>query len=67
MGTHDTASGRITAFSEPSMNGIHAARSPYVLLLNNDTEAEPDFLEEVVAALRRHKKAFSVRQRCPAS
>ena len=39
--------------------GIHAARSPYVLLLNNDTEAEPDFLEEMVAALRRHKKAFS--------
>ena len=26
---------------------------------NNDTEAEPDFLEEMVAALRRHKKAFS--------
>ena len=49
MGTPDTAVNE----------GIHAARSPYVLLLNNDTEAEPDFLEEMVAALRRHKKAFS--------
>lgn len=39
--------------------GIHAARAPYVLLLNNDTEVEPDFLEEMAGALRRHKKAFS--------
>ena len=46
-------------FSRAVNEGIHAARSPYVLLLNNDTEAEPDFLEEMVAALRRHKKAFS--------
>lgn len=46
-------------FSRAVNEGIRAARSPYVLLLNNDTEAEPDFLEEMVAALRRHKKAFS--------
>lgn len=39
--------------------GIRASRAPYVLLLNNDTEVEPDFLEEMVAAIRRHKKAFS--------
>lgn len=39
--------------------GIHAARAPYVLLLNNDTEAEEHFLEEMVAAIRRHKRAFS--------
>lgn len=39
--------------------GIRASRAPYVLLLNNDTEVEPDFLEEMTAALRRHKKAFS--------
>lgn len=39
--------------------GIKAARSRYVLLLNNDIEAEENFLEEMVAALKRHKKAFS--------
>lgn len=39
--------------------GIRASGAPYILLLNNDTEVEPDFLEEMTAALRRHKKAFS--------
>lgn len=39
--------------------GIRASRAPYVLLLNNDIEAEPDFLEEMAAALHRHKNAFS--------
>ena len=46
-------------FSRAVNEGIHAARSPYVLLLNNDTEAETDFIEEMVATLRRHRKAFS--------
>ena len=46
-------------FSRAVNEGIHAARSPYVLLLNNDTEADKDFLKEMVDALRRHKKAFS--------
>ncbi len=45
------------------MRGIHAARSPYVLLLNNDTEVDTDFLEEMLAAIRRHKKAFSCQAR----
>ena len=35
------------------------ARAPYVLLLNNDTEVEPDFLKEMTEGLQRHKKAFS--------
>lgn len=39
--------------------GIRMARAPYVLLLNNDTEVEKDFLEEMAAALHRHKRAFS--------
>lgn len=39
--------------------GVRAARAGYVLLLNNDTEAEPDFLEEMCAALDRHENAFS--------
>ena len=46
-------------FSRAVNEGIHAARSPYVLLLNNDTEADKDFLKEMVDALRRNKKAFS--------
>ena len=41
--------------------GIKASRAPYVLLLNNDTEVKEDFLEEMTAAIRRHKKAFPVR------
>lgn len=30
-----------------------------MLLLNNDIEVTPDFIEEMLAAIRRHKKAFS--------
>lgn len=43
--------------------GIKASRAPYVLLLNNDTEVEPDFVEEMAAALARHPKAFSCQAR----
>lgn len=39
--------------------GIYAARGKYVVLLNNDIEAEEDFLQEMVDGIRRHKKAFS--------
>lgn len=39
--------------------GIRAAKAPYVLLLNNDTEVQRDFLAEMTQALHRHKKAFS--------
>ena len=38
--------------------GIRAAKAPYVLLLNNDTEVKEDFVE-MLAAIRRHKNAFS--------
>ena len=38
---------------------IRAAKAPYVLLLNNDTEVKEDFVEEMLAAIRRHKNAFS--------
>ena len=46
-------------FSKAVNVGIMASRTPYVLLLNNDTEVERDFVEEMLAAIRRHKKAFS--------
>ena len=39
--------------------GIRAAKAPHVLLLNNDTEVKEDFVEEMLAAIRRHKNAFS--------
>ena len=39
--------------------GIRASRAPYVLLLNNDTEVQPDFVEEMLLAIKRHRKAFS--------
>lgn len=39
--------------------GIRASHSPYVLLLNNDTETAEDFVEEMLAAITRHKNAFS--------
>ena len=31
--------------------GIRASRAPYVLLLNNDTETEPDFVGQMKKAL----------------
>lgn len=39
--------------------GVKAAQSEYVVLLNNDTEVEKDFLEELYEGIRRKKKAFS--------
>lgn len=40
--------------------GIRAARGEIVILLNNDTEAAPDWVAEVVAAFERHPEAGSV-------
>ncbi len=39
--------------------GIRAAKAPYVLLLNNDTEVAENFVEEMLAAIKRHENAFS--------
>ncbi len=46
-------------FAEAVNVGIRQSDTPYVLLLNNDTEAEPEFVEELVKAIKRHKRAFS--------
>ena len=35
-------------------------KTPYVLLLNNDTEAEPEFVGEMVKAIERSPKIFAV-------
>jgi GT2 family glycosyltransferase len=37
--------------------GLRAARGEFLVLLNNDTEAAPDWLAEVVAAFERHPEA----------
>ena len=39
--------------------GIKAADSEYVILLNNDTEVEPDFANELLAAIQEDDKIFS--------
>ena len=39
--------------------GICQANSPYVLLLNNDTQSDENFVREMVAAMERHPRAFS--------
>lgn len=43
--------------------GIRESDTPYVLLLNNDTEVERTFLEEMLSGIRRHPKAFSCQAR----
>ncbi len=49
-----------TGFSGAVNAGIRAAKTPYVLLLNNDTEAAPDFIGELYAAVSRSKRIFAV-------
>lgn len=51
---------RNTGFSGAVNKGIEASRTPYVLLLNNDTEAEPEFVGELVKSISRSKKIFAV-------
>ena len=43
--------------------GIRAARGRVIALLNNDVEAEPDWLAELLAALERHPRAGAVASR----
>ena len=40
--------------------GIKASSTAYVLLLNNDTEADPGMIEHLERAMRRNPKAFSI-------
>ncbi len=49
-----------TGFSGAVNTGIRAAKTPFVLLLNNDTEAAPDFVGALLAAVRRSKRIFAV-------
>ncbi len=49
-----------TGFSGAVNAGIRAVSTPYVLLLNNDTEAEPEFVGELLASIRRSRRIFAV-------
>ena len=40
--------------------GIRAVKTPYVILLNNDTEAEPGFVEALLDAIEKDRKLFAV-------
>lgn len=39
--------------------GIRHTKTPYFILLNNDTETEPAFVEALLGAIRGHKRMFS--------
>lgn len=49
-----------TGFSGAVNVGIQAARTPYVILLNNDTAAEPEYVGALLCAIERSPKIFSV-------
>ena len=49
-------------FCKAVNEGIKASRAPYVLLLNNDIEVTPDFIEEMLAAIRIKKHSPVLRE-----
>ena len=49
-----------TGFCGAVNAGIKASKTPYVILLNNDTEVEYGFVKALEDALEREKKSFSV-------
>lgn len=52
-----------TGFSGAVNAGIRKAKTPYVILLNNDTKADPDYVGELVRAIEKSPKIFSVSSR----
>jgi GT2 family glycosyltransferase len=49
-----------TGFSGAVNEGILAAKTDYVILLNNDTEPEPDYVAELLKAIEASPRIFSV-------
>ena len=49
-----------TGFSGAVNIGIRESVTPYVILLNNDTEPQPDYVKEMVKAIECSPKIFSV-------
>jgi GT2 family glycosyltransferase len=54
------ALGENRGFTGACNAGMREARGAFIVLLNNDTEADPRWLEEVVAAFERHPEAGMV-------
>lgn len=48
-----------TGFCNAVNVGIKASEAPYVILLNNDTEADEHFVEELLKSIKRYRGAFS--------
>lgn len=55
--------GENTGFSGAVNTGIRASDTPYVILLNNDTRVDEYFVAELVKAIGRSEKIFSVSSR----
>lgn len=49
-----------TGFCHAVNVGISSCSSPYVILLNNDTKAAPDFVKSLYEAVSKRKRCFSV-------
>ncbi|MCR4895725.1 MAG: glycosyltransferase family 2 protein [Lachnospiraceae bacterium] len=49
-----------TGFCKAVNVGIRETKSPFVILLNNDTKAEPGFVESLYRAIEPHQRCFSV-------
>jgi GT2 family glycosyltransferase len=49
-----------TGFSGAVNEGILAAKTEYVILLNNDTEPEPEYVAELLKAIEASPRIFSV-------
>ena len=49
--------GRNLGFAGAANAGIRVSRGEWIAILNNDTEADPDWLAECVAAAERHPRA----------
>ena len=49
-----------TGFSGAVNVGIRASKTPYVILLNNDTEPDCHYIGEMIKAIERSPKIFSV-------
>lgn len=47
-------------FSGAVNQGIRLSECPYVLLLNNDTEVTPEFVENMIRSIERSERIFSV-------
>ena len=52
-----------TGFCHAVNVGIRRAKTPYVILLNNDTRVYPGFVKGLFQAMEREKDAFSVSAR----